>query len=94
MTPNGMQGSWTRPALTSPVRPAVLAALPEDGSPITRKELLAKARALCPDRTVGTISVYINDMGTSPVGGVTRVGYGLYRRTTPKINAAGGEHPA
>lgn len=80
MTTNGMLGSWTWPALTSPVRVAVLAALPEDGSVITRKELIAKVHADCPDWTATTTAVYIHDLARSASSGIVRVGYGLYRR--------------
>lgn len=78
MKPNGMQGGWTWPARTSPVPAAILAALPPDGSTITRADLLADVRQACPVSDV-TISVHLHEMANSPLVGVARVGYGLYQ---------------
>lgn len=80
MTANGMQGSWTWPTRTSLVRGAVLAALPEDGSPISRGALMTKVRAECADVADGTISAWIHDLAADARSDVVRVGYGVYKR--------------
>lgn len=79
MAPNGMQGTWTRPALTSPIRPAVLAALPEDGSPIRRRDLITKVREAHPEFTEGAVSGWIQEL-VHDRSELQRVGYGTYRR--------------
>jgi len=82
MTRNGMQGAWTRPPRTSPIPAAILAALPKDGSTITRRELIAAVQKTCTAAAI-TIGTRIHEMANSRSYGITRAGYGLYQAAAP-----------
>lgn len=66
----------------SPVKAAVLAALPAGGEAITRKALIAAVHARCPVVAVATIANAIQDLAVPPRG-MERCGPGLYRRSPP-----------
>jgi hypothetical protein len=77
-SPTGCPGPGPR---RSPVQAAIRAAVPADGSPITRRELMAVVRAVCPQAADGTISTAIHDMSLGCYGFLERTGYGVYRRS-------------
>jgi hypothetical protein len=71
-------GRNPRRATRSPVKAAIRAAMPADGSPISTAEARVLVQDACPTVAAATIPVTLVDMATD--GELVRVERGLYRR--------------